>query len=86
MPGGTECDGEAARGYKGESRTLSPIYLVIREIAKSLYYSGVPAGTSLYPLPVTGDTFVNERWPEPARASLAAGSQFASEEGRHFSS
>ena len=26
MPGGTECDGEAARGYKGESRTLSPIY------------------------------------------------------------
>ena len=58
MPGGTECNGEAARGYKGESRTLSPIYLVIRYIAKSLSYSGVPAGTSLYPLPVTGNTFV----------------------------
>ena len=24
VPGGTECNGEAARGYKGESRTLSP--------------------------------------------------------------
>ena len=38
---------------------LSSIYRVIRAIAKSHSVSGVPAGTSLYPLPVTGDTFVN---------------------------
>ena len=42
------------RGRAGRSRPS----LVIRDIAKSHSVSGVPAGTSLYPLPVTGDTFV----------------------------
>ena len=51
-------------GIAGHQAPL-PIYRVIRAIAKSHSVSGVPAGTSLDPLPVTGDTFVKLPSPSP---------------------